>query len=384
MSYLTQLLTQDIVLYKLSPMLDDMDNYHLFTTNNYNYMLAPAVKLKSEHKYEYIAKTKFIPTNITIEMINILFYYYPNLKNEMKPTTEIYSYISELNHSINQIVINNLSHIKVLNYYFTCNRTSMQTIYKEVINDEILLFYFMQIGDFEQAKLNEHVSSIFYNSGALPPNLHTLLLFQLSSSGIFKNLPYNLHTLEIESTYNDSLDDLPPNLHTLILRNLINQSIDHLPTNLRILKIGNGFNQSIENLPVNLHTLELGGNFNQPIDKLPKSIKILSLGYFYDQSIDNLPPTLHTLNIGGNFSQPINKLPKTLRILTLDFYNDLLDDLPNSIHTLILPGRYQPIYKLPLNLCILKVSRNFDHLISYYPNKLQELHIGNDVYKFKL
>lgn len=109
---------------------------------------------------------------------------------------------------------------------------------------------------------------------------------------------------------------LTQNIVYLVLGNDYNQPIQ-LNENLLHLELGNDYNQPIQ-LNEKLHFLKLNINNQNLLDNLPNSIKTLILGHKIDVELNNLPNSIKFLHIGNSqYKKELNNLPKSLEQLNI-------------------------------------------------------------------
>ena len=149
------------------------------------------------------------------------------------------------------------------------------------------------------------------------------------------------------SKFNQPVENLPKSLESLTLGYNFYQRANNLPQSLKHLKFGYKY-VSVDNLPTSLETLILADMYSGRVDNLPDSLKILVTGEEYYEPVDNLPPHLEVLILGNRYDWPVDNLPQSLKYLSFgeDFDKDHINDLPNSLETLIIRG---VIYDLPFD-----------------------------------
>jgi hypothetical protein len=383
MNNFIQLLTHDITLYKLSPILNDISNYRLFTTNKYIYNLVSKVKLKEQHRLENVLNTKFIPTNISIDVYDVVRKDCPlvdtmNLENETLITI-----LNDIRILINE-GIDKLSHnIETLKfrYAFEVYLNKLPPNLKKLI-----------LGSGFSKELMRIMVKPKYLTASLELNRFVRNLRHEYPIN-FEDLPSSIEVLDLSyCVLNGSIDNLQlANIQTLELPNKFNQPINHLPQSLRDLTVGYNFNHPIDHLPINLQLLDLapGRNFNQSIDHLPGNLHILFLPENFNQSIDHLPNNLYELHLSWNYNRPIDNLPCNLRKLTLSFpreFNYPIEKLPPKLQSLTISCRFSCVIRtLPSTLKDLRIyNTDFNTLIEHYPNSLQKLTIGEEIYHFNV
>lgn len=130
------------------------------------------------------------------------------------------------------------------------------------------------------------------------------------------------------NNFNRSLedDDIINSLKTIksiYFGSCFDHPIDCLPNNIEkiIFDIDSVFNQQINNLPVNLKEIYLGNHFNQPVNCLPSSLTKIIFGISFNQSLDNLPNGLEELVLGIGFLQKLENLPSSIKKINIfDLY----------------------------------------------------------------
>jgi len=257
----------------------------------------------------------------------------------------------------------------------------------------------------------------------------TELYIHCSCEEYINSLPSHIESIAIYTTHDSEPNNLPPNLKKLYLGYYYNQQLHYLPVTLEYLCIGHGYSQDLLHLPKSLKILELHANRVKNIDLDLPNLLILSLKYLIgnDTLYENImniynqlykvQNTLRELYLPYNFKEnldiianftflevlsykhctKIEQFPPNLKVLELICYNYPLDNLPNTIETLILGNNFnQDLNILPKKLKVLNMGENIDcNLFVDYPETLEELiivethpdryHIcGYEKYKFKI
>jgi hypothetical protein len=212
--------------------------------------------------------------------------------------------------------------------------------------------------------------------------------------------PLNLTDLHFGNFYNKPIikNTLLPSIKKIIFGDNFNQNIEPniLPQNLYYLEFGKYFKKEIDAdiLPKNINYLIFKGSYNYliklntlpkkliylfflynkfEIEKyvLPNTLIYIKLGYNYNYEFKKgvLPEKLEYLELGGIYSHVIKEVPKTLKFLSTCGSKEnelLLNNLPNTITTLILYNLEVTLNNLPINLKFIK-------LICYTENTLKLL-----------
>lgn len=189
----------------------------------------------------------------------------------------------------------------------------------------------------------------------------------------------------------ESINNLPNEITHLMLDDLYDEKIITLPLNLEKLIIGCNFNKPLgnDNLPQNLKKIEFIKSdffhivyqytlFNQKIDNLPNSLETLILSDEFNQQVPNLPHNLINLKFGIKFNQDVSCLPFT--ITNLEFgrnFNQSVDNLPNSIITLKFGDMFnQSVDNLPNSIKNLTFGDKFNQPINCLPNSINLIVLG--------
>ena len=164
-----------------------------------------------------------------------------------------------------------------------------------------------------------------------------------------------------------SINDLPDNITHLQIPNRYKENIDKYPLNLKVLILNSDYNKCIT-LPEQLEEFicpTIGSEFNQNII-IPPNIKLLQFGDRYNQPLNNLPNSLETLILSNKKSiHPLDNLPCNLKTLKL------LDALNSNITLDYLPINLTYLEIIQYNNIDNKLTINIDNL----PSSLQTLKI---------
>jgi len=106
-------------------------------------------------------------------------------------------------------------------------------------------------------KLPKHVTEIVMH-GTYKGEIHTvpdtLKILNLTYGHKAKDLPLTLHKLRLGETY--IAGNIPTSIHTLTFGHLFNNvAIPYFPNQLHTLELNDTYNQELNNLPASLHTL---------------------------------------------------------------------------------------------------------------------------------
>jgi len=161
---------------------------------------------------------------------------------------------------------------------------------------------------------------------------------------------------EYDFQWNGSINDLPDNITHLQLPNCYKENIDKFPLNLKVLILNPDYDKYIT-LPEQLEEFicpTTACEFNQNII-FPSNIKLLQLGDKYNQPLNNLPNSLETLILSNKKSiHPLDNLPCNLKTLKLfDAFNSniKLDYLPiNLTYLEIIQFNYNNNSKMTINI----------------------------------
>lgn len=257
----------------------------------------------------------------------------------------------------------------------------------------------------------------------------TEIFIHCSCEEYINSLPSHIESIAIYTKCESEINNLPPNLKKLYMGYNYNKPLHYLPVALEYLCIGHEYSHDLLYLPKSLKILELHSNHINKIDLDLPNLVILSLKYLIGNDImyENImniynqlykvQNTLRELYLPYNFianldiisnftllevlsyksTNKINQFPPNLKVLELICYNHPLDNLPNTIETLILGHTFvQDLNILPKNLKVLNMGVNIDcNLFVDYPESLEELiiiethpdryHIcGYEKYKFTI
>jgi hypothetical protein len=216
----------------------------------------------------------------------------------------------------------------------------------------------------------------------------------------FNNLHDHIKKITIENKeYNQPITKLPSQLeefhfHTEFY-DFPNDEIFEFPKTLK--KIGwycfgcENLEINLKMLPDNLESLTLGIEFESEDLHHFKNLTELTIDIEdFDEPLDNLPNTIKTLYIlSGVYTQPLNNLPNGLIELHFNSEYDCvpyaldLDNLPQSLEKLILPGKYKGnLDNLPSNLKYLEISYDYEGTINNLPDSLEVLN-WLSIYEYK-
>ncbi len=192
----------------------------------------------------------------------------------------------------------------------------------------------------------------------------------------------------------------------------IQAPLSHYDESNGVLKIKNKFNfdkyqidSSIEKLIIdgdeikNIHKIPphikdvVIKNYSKPINFLNYGVKSLELlnwsshnlrhnnVYAYPHKLDNLSDSLETLIIHPSLEFELENLPNSLKYLKLLKYDKNVDNLPSGLKYLILNDYFnQPVDNLPSSLVYLETGMKFNQPVDNLPSNLKYLSLG---YEFK-
>jgi hypothetical protein len=242
----------------------------------------------------------------------------------------------------------------------------------------------------------------------LPSHIESILIYNRCDTEL-NNLPPNLKKLYLGHNYNYPLYYLPDTLEYLCICYKYSQDLLHLPKKIKILEL---YTNNIKNINLDLPNLtilsviSLIGNdtmyenimniYNQ-LYRVKNTLKELYFPPNFRENLDILENFTVLEKLSYKHNTKIDKFPPNLKVLELIYYDHPLDNLPDTVQTLIL-GTYfkQDLNILPKNLKVLNMSKNIDcNLFVNYPETLEELiiiethpdryHIcGYEKYKFKI
>jgi hypothetical protein len=140
----------------------------------------------------------------------------------------------------------------------------------------------------------------------------------------------------------------------------------------------------IDNISSRIIYLWIGHYYQKnKLDDLPNSIKTLIIGCRFNEEINNLPCKLNKLHLGHSFNKQVDNLPNTLETLIFNFaFNKPVDKLPTGLKKITFGHSFnQPVNKLPPNLEIIYFDWRFNQNISNLPENIYSLKLKNDFNK---
>jgi hypothetical protein len=347
----TNVISDDIIIHVLAPMLCDKDNFSILTTNKYSYnSIASKIKLKNRYNYTTIDKTTFIPEYIMLDTEEFKKDIITSAKNIYTKRTNSLSSCESLNFIAvfdgneydDAMYLPKNTHTLILGHKFKSQiflPENLKVFKCYVDPDE----YHYSFDDLPSTLEILNINDVFIVSQQFPSTLHTLKV-GYRYTWLLTHLPINLKKLSVNSIFPIDIN-FPPNLEelTFAYSDHYNRFANKIPTSLKSLKIKYFCDEKpIKTYPPNLHTLKLGEQFTGSVDHLPSSLHTLEIGYYFNNSVSHLPPNLHTLKFGSCFNQSINHLPKNLHILELGKYFGLsIDTLPSNLKKLYLHQDYK-------------------------------------------
>lgn len=195
---------------------------------------------------------------------------------------------------------------------------------------------------------------------------------------------YHLNFTEYndQSKFNYDINYLPNSLEIIVLSDKFNSCInlDNL-TKLKRLSFGYDYNKPVkfDNL-LNLIQLSFGFEFNYPLEiSHLDNLNYLKLSELYNQKF-NFPPNLLHLHLGFKFLSWI-EIPHSVKSIKLNCNNNfIIDNLPNTIETLLLgPDFCLELNNLPNSIKRLKfgiTSHNYQEL-NNFPESIEIIEFSN-------
>jgi hypothetical protein len=333
-------LSEDILVFMLSPMLDDNSNVNLFQMNKGMTSFIPKISIKEKMitilTDNCFHNKSFRKTNVRITAVSKLLNTMPNYVNRV--------YISNRRY-LDNILPKNLHELIVEN---ELEQPIITTSLPE--NLKVLRIH----------KVKQTYSQLIRLA---PPNLEELHIMSNANS-LIKKLPTNLKVLCINGYYTHPLC-LPNTLKKLTILEGFNSTLE-MPDGLEYFEINNHFDQLIV-FPDSLKQLIFKGKSNHPIT-LPLKIEKLHItwGSLYSGDAPTISFTkyehLRELVISGQYNNKPIELPDNLEVFESLSYFDYN-------HPIILPKKLKR----------LKISNKFNQLLDL-PNTLEEFYL--DCFKY--
>ena len=210
----------------------------------------------------------------------------------------------------------------------------------------------------------ENYKSSKFNQQVIIPENVTHLTFGLNFNQQII-IPQNVTHLTFGLNFNQQII-IPQNVTHLTFGTWFNQQVI-IPQNVTHLIFGHifghNFNQQII-IPQNVTHLTFGHHFNQRVN-LP-NIKYLQIDCNNIDIIENLPNSIEEIIFGSRFNLELQNLPNSIKKISFDYYGDYdkkLNCLPEFVEYLELNRDYNnKIKKFPLNLKIIKCSKNYKYI----------------------
>lgn len=175
----------------------------------------------------------------------------------------------------------------------------------------------------------------------------------------------NTFTLATTETFNGELEkkDIPRETRAIYLGHYFNQEIkvNILPNTLNKIVFGHRYNKEIKKgvLPKSITYLRLGCSYSYKIDigVLPKKLRHLTISnYKYAPDITVYPPYLKIFEISNVMSDILDNLPQTLETLIISGVKNTVNNLPSKLRKIVwkggtYPEKYFP--KLPFGCIII-------------------------------